>query len=284
MRIGLTLGLQAHNKKSISFDEATQSVFDHATTEGYTLPSDDVKSYLNTSIVSLKSNSIWSKLDFLYLFATDGDRDFAKINIVNPGTYDCTEVNTLTFTSLEGFAGNGTNSYLNTNWNPATGGNYSQNNASLGAYIRSFGNLSNSNVLMGTRTAGNDNTTLLSHRATNSNSPIVGINNDIGADLPDFGRNTVVGSLVESRDNSSDYDIYENGSLITTITKTSDVVLTSENLYIGAFNGGSSTATSFSTAQISIVFGGASLSATEALNIFNAIETYMDAIGKGVVS
>jgi len=98
------------------FDPDYQDILDYATTQGYTLPSLSQQALQNQLVVDLKDAGIWSALDVFYVFATDGDSDFASINWRDTSNFEITEVNSPTFTSNQGFASDGT-SYLNTNYN-----------------------------------------------------------------------------------------------------------------------------------------------------------------------
>jgi len=71
------------------------------------------------------------------MFATDGDSNFALIDWKRLSQY--TAVNSPTFTTNNGFRGNGTSSYINTNFNISTGTNYKLNNASRNYWIEDFG-------------------------------------------------------------------------------------------------------------------------------------------------
>ena len=98
---------------------------------------------------------MWSKLDFLYVFAaeTNGGGE-ALLNWVNPGTYNGLLVNAPAFTVNAGFKGDGSSSYINTQFNPSTaGGKFSLNSASMGAYVNIV-NTNETNTLMGS-SAGN---------------------------------------------------------------------------------------------------------------------------------
>jgi hypothetical protein len=116
------------------FDADYQAVLDYATTQGYTLPSAGQQTLQNQLLVDLKAGGIWSKLDTFAVFATDGDSDFALIDWKRLSDY--TAVNSPTFTTNEGFTGNGTSSYIDTNFNPATQGtNYTLDDASRFYYV-----------------------------------------------------------------------------------------------------------------------------------------------------
>jgi len=137
--IGLGIGVAwKNNNKSIGgivFDTDYQAVLDRATTLGYTLPSASQQIIQNNLVLSLKAGGIWTKLDVLYIFANDGGRNFATLNWKAPTLNQSSLIDTPTFTTNQGFEGNGTSSYINTNFNPATSGvNYTQNNASRYIY------------------------------------------------------------------------------------------------------------------------------------------------------
>ena len=97
-------------------DADYQAILDYATTQGYTLPSASQQALQNQLVVDLKDGGIWSKLDTFAVFATDGDSDFALIDWKRVTDY--TAVNSHTFTTNEGFEGNGTSAYIDTNYNP----------------------------------------------------------------------------------------------------------------------------------------------------------------------
>jgi hypothetical protein len=117
-----------------TYDPDYQAVLTYATTQGYALPSLAQRALQSQLIQTLKTGSAWNTLDLFYIFATDGDSNFATLNWKNPSLYKATEVNSPTFTSNIGFTGNGVDAYLNTNWNPTLGPNFTRNNASHGVY------------------------------------------------------------------------------------------------------------------------------------------------------
>jgi hypothetical protein len=120
-----------------AFDADYQAVLDYATTQGYTLPSESQQLLQNQLVVDLKDGGIWSKLDTFAVFATDGDSDFALIDWIRLTDY--TAVNSPTFTTDEGFTGNGTSSYVDTNFNPSTSGvNYTLDDASRYFFPHAF--------------------------------------------------------------------------------------------------------------------------------------------------
>jgi len=131
--IGLGIGVAWKNNNISSggsgFDTDYQAVLDYATTNGYTLPSDEQKLLQNQLLIDLKSAGVWNKLDTFANFATDGSTQFALIDWKRLVQYNASTGPT--FTTNKGFTGNGTSSYIDTNFNAFTHGvNYQQNNAS----------------------------------------------------------------------------------------------------------------------------------------------------------
>jgi hypothetical protein len=107
-------------------------------TSGYgTSPSLAVSKLQNKLLIDLKTAGVWEKLDSLFVFAGDGDIDFAIIDWkrLSQGTNNGT-----TYTS-RGITGGGSGVYFDTNFNPTIPGhlNYFQNKASRYAYVTDFG-------------------------------------------------------------------------------------------------------------------------------------------------
>jgi len=140
------IGSASANSNAItvaSFDTDYQAILNKGTSLGYTLPSDSVKLKQNTLLTNMKADGVWAKLDVFYVFAQDGGSAFGTLNWKNPNANQSALVNSPTFVVNGGFQGNGTSSYIDTNFNPATQGvQYTQNNASryFFAYAMSGGN------------------------------------------------------------------------------------------------------------------------------------------------
>ena len=113
-------------------------------TSGYGIaPSLAVSKLQNKLLVDLKTAGVWAKLDSLFVFAGDGDFDFAYVDwkLLQQGTNNST-----TYYTNQGITANSNlSAYFDTNFNPSTlGTNYTQNNASRYAYVKSFGESPNS--------------------------------------------------------------------------------------------------------------------------------------------
>ena len=114
-----------------AFDADYQAVLDRSTTLGYTAPSAGQQTLQNSFVTDLKAAGVWSKLDLFYVFATDGDSDYATLNWKAPSSFQLTKTNSPTFTQNEGFAQSGT-AYLETGFILNTNGtNYTQDDAGV---------------------------------------------------------------------------------------------------------------------------------------------------------
>jgi len=152
------------NIVGFAYDTDYQAILDYATTQGYTLPSESQRLKQNTLLIALKTAGVWSKLDTFANFATDGSSQFALIDWKRLVQYNAST--SPTFTTNEGFMGNGTSSYIDTNFNAVTQGvNYLQNNASR--YI--FMYMASGTGALDGRSAVNINNSL---RASSSNQRI----------------------------------------------------------------------------------------------------------------
>ena len=114
----------------IPYDADYQAILDYATTNNYTLPSDEQKLLQNQLLIDLKDAGVWDKLDTFANFATNGSSQFALIDWKRLIQYQA--VSNPTFTTNEGFTGNGTSSYIDTNFIPSTNGvNYKLNDEEI---------------------------------------------------------------------------------------------------------------------------------------------------------
>jgi hypothetical protein len=257
--IGVGIGRQrfAQGGGGGGFDADYQAVLNYATTQGYTLPSSGQQTLQNQLVVDLKDGGIWSKLDTFAVFATDGNSDFALIDWIRLTQY--TAVNSPTFTADEGFTGNGTSSYIDTNWNPNTQGvNYTQNDACFGGWR--LNNIDNpASRFMGA-------TISISMRDDNNIVHRINGGGNASSSLNGAG----IGLRVLNRTNSTDIQMIVDNTLETS-TQTS-VTPPSSNLHL--LSRGDS---SFSLSQIATALAGANL-VSESTDLYNALNTYITSI------
>jgi hypothetical protein len=242
----------------VAFDADYQAVLDYATTQGYTLPSAGQQILQNQLVVDLKAGSVWSKLDTFAVFATDGNIDFALIDWKRLTQY--TAVNSPTFTTNQGFQGNGTSSYIDTNFNPSTSGvNYIQNNAARYFFPHAF---SGTGRMDGTTSVGQN---AIGRQSITSQRINCGNNNLATA----FDYTAVIDSKSIHRTSSTSVDLY-NGTVGTTGVQTSAAILNSNQFVLRSGTG-------YGAHTVSAYAMGASLVA-ENTAFVNAYNTYKSAI------
>lgn len=251
----LTL-LSCGQGQNSSFDADYQAVLNRAVVLGYTLPTPAQQIIQNNLVLSLKAGGVWTKLDVLYIFANDGGSDFGTLNWKAPTLNQATLINSPTFTSNQGFAGNGTSSYIDTNFNPSTQGvNYTLDDASISAYLFSAGLTPIAGSLVGDNRMS-IGTTLNSNRLNTSNP----LNSSFAFDsagLKSFNRTT-----------STSLTLF-NGLIGGNRTATSSILPTTS--YILRF------ASVYGTSRISTYSMGASL-VSENTAFVNAINTYITSL------
>ena len=238
-------------------DADYQAILAYATTAEYTLPSASQRIKQNQLMLDLKAAGVWTKLDTLAIFATDGNSDFALIDWKKLSQY--TAVNSPTFTTNQGFTGNGTSSYINTNFNPAIGtNNYILNDASRCAWV--FTAASN-RIIDGISSGSQNDMTTQVNNQQRINSGTTALS--VSADLSGTGFKSI------HRTSSTNVSVFNNTTQTNgTATSTS---ITSENQFI--LRRGST----HSAHQVSLYGMGASL-VSENTAFYNAINTYLTSL------
>lgn len=258
-------------RERLLYDYSYQQVLNYAEAQGYTLPSAQTQFLDNQQVLSLKSTGVWDLLDVFYEYATDADSDFACINWKSPGNFNCLKVNSPAH-ALGGFTGNGTTSYLNTQWNPLNNGvNYQLNSANFGYYVRE--NILASKIQFGARSAGTTNLTYETAGTQgyiNQNDPAGGA----------YVSNLLKGLRIIGRTSSTARERIINGVTESALIIQVSVALTEQNLYVLALNLAGSPS-SFAANTISMAFTGGNLTGKHT-DFYNTIQTRMTALGIAV--
>lgn len=182
--------------------------------------------YLTTFETSLGSNL--DEFDRLWIHGLNNDVA-ARTSFVNPSSTIITAVNSPTFTANQGYQGNGSTSYLNTNYNPSTQGvKYTLSNASGFAYIGN--NVIETRVAFGSLGSGAVSAFLYPQY---SNLIPIYAANDGGTDNYGTGNSLGLSSVI--RTSSTSLRLYKNGALNASATKNSTVI-PNLALFICGFN------------------------------------------------
>lgn len=245
-----------------------------------TKPSSTIAGYQEDLVYSLDTcdfaggASVWDRMDFFYVFSNEvNTASEALINWNDPGTFDADNVSSTAFTAYEGFTGDGVADYISTNWIPSSDGtNYTLNSASFGIYLRV--NVDEANIAIGC----SDGTQLISLRPRAGGTATARVNSS--ATIA-YNTTEARGLWVVTRRGANEVEMYRNGGSVATDTDVS-VGLPTKELTILAEYDYNDEIILFSTNQVSIAFVMNQISDAEATAINTIIETYMDALNKGV--
>ena len=241
-------------------------------------PDDTRKGVIDTCIGAIKTAGVWTKLDCLWIRAAHDSQaallDWKRLS-------DSTAVNSPTFTTDRGFTGDGSTSYINTNFTPSTDGvNYIRDSASMGAYL----NAGTDTAVSGPNSIG---VSTASHQARiepwRSSTPGATVRSRVNT-LTATTVGTVTtryGLTAINRSGGSAEQVYRNGSSIGTSAVASTGLCNIDVYELGQNNAGSLGGASDN--RIAASFVGGSLTSTEHADLFTAIEAYLDAVGAGVV-
>jgi hypothetical protein len=230
-------------------------------------PNNTLKRAYNDCIVALKLQSLWTKLDALYLIDVH-DAQAARLNVRSPGTYNLTAFSSPAFAAKGGYTGNGSTSYLSCNFDPTTATTPNMVQDSESHFAWSTTAAASSGASFGVITAASIEVEIY---------PRFTDNNMYGRSFA--SEDTIIGSggvsdgsgLVHiSRNASSGYSVYKNGSSIATKVKASGAP-TSATLAL--LREGSS----FYAGQIAMAGFGAGLSAGDAGNLYSILSTFKTA-------
>lgn len=247
--------------EDFKFDTDYKAILDYATTQGYTLPSASQQSLQNQLVIDLKTAGVWSKLDTFAVFATDGDSDFALIDWINLSQY--TAVNSPTFTTNVGFQGDGSSSYITSNYNPTINGvNYQLNDAGFGYYMDTIDTAPSSSE--GVWSATNVGGPFSYIRYTTKRFYI---NSSSVSGYSNFTQSSNQFAAV-NRLSSTDLRLYANG-IETDVSSISSTGIPNDVFNVFELN--------FSDSKISMVYASGNLS-SEQLDFFNAWDNYYTAL------
>lgn len=240
------------------YDVSANNLFDAMDVK----PSASRKREINRLIVDLKEAGVWPKLDMLQVYAAH-DSQAARVDWVNPSRV-ATAVNSPTFTTDRGFNGDGATSYVDTNYNPTSGPNYAQDDASVGIYQL---DTTSGNNIIGARDGVND--VVINTRSLGGfyNIRI----NDTSNDSTSIS--TALGFSVADRLGTAKTR-YKNG-----VVYGSPFTRSSTGVPNTTVKAGTADVSSFSAGLCGAVYAGGSLTSAEHLALYQALQTYMTAVG-----
>ena len=247
----------------ITYDTDAQAFF---TAAGIT----DVgqKNAVNDLVLSLKADSLWTKMVALYPFV-GGSASSHAVNLKSPGTYDLTFYGGWTHSST-GATPNGTTGYADTGLVP---------NSVLTFSSVHFSKYNRNDDVSGNKIDGalSDSSTRFFQMNYSAGNGVIGDISSIASYTPTNTKRL----FVVSRTASNLVDVYRDGSNVATNTTTISN-LAGENIYIGARNSGSGIIQFYNAYEAAFSSIGSGLSSTDAANFNTHITTYQTALSRNV--
>jgi hypothetical protein len=253
-------------------DADAQAFFDRVTTAGGSLSLTE-KNAVNTLVIKMKTDGIWTKMKAIYPMV--GASAAACAQNLKSSSFTGTFSSGWTFAST-GVKPNGTSAHMDTALNSST--NLTKTTAHLSVYARNNINTGQPYDLANADNAGmTTNPTYLQTRY-NNNMSYFGIADPLYT--------TALASL-DSRgfwnvatNGSSTQTVYRNGTLWTTGIGTSGN-LANNNLYLGAANANGSAAF-FSNKEYAFCTIGDGLSTTNMANFYTAVQAFQTTLSRQV--
>ena len=256
-----------------SYCDEYQAVLDEMTTD----PSPINQGYQNAMVESLVDGGYWGRMEWFHCYATEINSDNeALIDWHNPSTgYAGTNVGSTAWTTLEGYTGDGTADYINTNWDPSTDSDTSTRyDATIAIYNR---------LELGSATyydiGASDGIRQFSFSSSYSNTVYARVHSSGSINT---SNEYSQGFFMATRRSNTNTEIYRNGSSLVESTSNTSGLIVEADVVVLARGSSSGNPTNFTINQAAIAFVMTSISDAQATSINTIIETYMDAINKGV--
>lgn len=229
---------------------------------------------LSSAFVSLKASTAWAKLDRLYTIG--GSSQASCLNWKNPAVGALVPTNSPVFTADRGFKGTAlgstTGGYLASTFTPSTaGGNWTQDSAHLGVYVRTACSSTTSAQSAEIGVSSGPAAYIFTKHATAGN--ISTALDDATISSTAGGTPNGIGHFCTSRTASTGYAKYHEAVAQASATITSTGLPTSTVSILRA------TTATYSDAEIFAAHWGGGLTATEVSDIRTALHTFGVAIG-----
>jgi len=233
-------------------------------------PDDTRKGLLNTLIAALMTAGVWTKLDALYIMAAH-DAQAARVNAANPASV-ATVSGSEVFLADRGYKGDASASYIDTGWNPTTASSpkWVRNDAHMGIWC----NQAN------TTAAADMGQTLHASIAANYFGQFRYYTQAGSASGPSNSPGAA-SHFMWSRTASANTDAYRAGVYVASVAHVSQA-LVNANFLINASNSsttGTITPANYSANRLAVVHWGSKLTSGEVTALYNALNTYLTAVG-----
>lgn len=273
--IGITLGRGGRGYSIVNSELSTYS------SGLITALSDEQLQKLDTFITTIKTGYSISNLadffDTLYIIA--GSTLESSLKNIAKNAHHLTAYNSPTWTQYEGIAGNGSNSYCGSDYDPSANGlRYTLNDASFGHYIRTCPQYATGSYYNGIQGTNGRNFGSNPYRTPTTSRFVI---NSLTASYANFNAGAApVGMSNYVRTASNAIQAYHNkgSKALTDATIASVGLPTGITLTIGR------NSSSYGTHQYSLYYTAKSMNQSQVDILTDAFESYMDSNGKGVIT
>lgn len=238
-------------------------------------PDDVRKLLISDTIAAFKAAGVWSKFDILYFLAAH-DAQAARLNWKS-NNFNCLAVSSPTFTTDRGYAGNGSSSYLNTQYTPNQtlnpGAQFLQSNCAMGVASRT-------NFLSASQWDFGTVRSLIAPLTAASTAALRG-NQTSGVSFA-LPANTSVGLIQWSRNNdAANLRAKKDAGAVSSIAQNAAGLTIPGNFFIGAVSNGQVTPgpANFSAREIPFAYASGPLSDAEMASINTIWNAYGVAVG-----
>jgi hypothetical protein len=257
----------------VSIDADAQAFFDRVTTAGGSLTNTE-KSAVNTLVIALKANSLWTPMKAIYPMV--GASAAACAQNLKSSSFTGTFSSGWTFAST-GVTPNGTSAFMNTTLTPSV--SLAANNIHLSYYSRTQ-SASIQNSTIGSDDGASERCRLIIRRTGDQGFNLIG---STTKGLSIFPVSDSRGLFMANAPNSTTRDLYKNGSALTPTTQSGLGIngLTTTAIYIGCFNS-NGTATEFDNKECAFSSIGDGLTGTQASNLYTAVQAFQTTLSRNV--
>jgi hypothetical protein len=255
-----------------SFDADAVAFFGRVTTAGGSLSATE-KAAVNTLVVQMKANSLWTPMKAIYPMV--GASASACAQNLKSSSFTGTFTSGWTFAST-GVTGNGSSTYMDTTLIPSVS-IASLNSTHLSYYVNT--NVGIQKFQIGVR-GGVVNSDLFIGARWNTTENFNAVNNDTNANFKSE-LNNVKGFLAVSRINSTIYKYYKDNTLSATYSVNSTSLPNTYPIWIGALNLSGSILFP-DTSQCAFASIGDGLTDTQASNFYTAVQAMQVTLSRSV--
>lgn len=247
---------RARSAELVAFSRAVRAL-------GGAVPSNYERAVSQT-IARLKIAGLWSRVPALYLMAGP-NREFARVNLMAPGTWTLTEVSSPDFAAKQGFQGNGTSSYVHmgVGFSSVTGTSVND----FGLFVWSLTDDNSANM----RDAGGNSTGSETYLLGRSTGGVLQIRGN-AASANNFTTGDSLGFYGFSRRGASILDVHKNGKVVSS-PNTASTSFATGNVSFG--RGGSV----YSTRRLALGVVTKGLTAAEMQDLYAILQAYLVQVG-----